>query len=133
MTTRAARLREAGRDIVSLSAGEPDFDTPEHIKDAARAALDRGETKYTPVDGTRRLKDAIARKFRRDNGLEYAPEQILVSSGAKQSCFNACLALLGPGDEAIVPAPYWVSYPELVRIADAEPVIVRAGPKQAFK
>jgi len=133
MTTRAARLREAGRDIVSLSAGEPDFDTPEHIKDAARAALDRGETKYTPVDGTRGLKDAIARKFRRDNGLEYAPEQILVSSGAKQSCFNACLALLGPGDEAIVPAPYWVSYPELVRIADAEPVIVRAGPKQAFK
>ena len=133
MTTRAARLREAGRDIISLSVGEPDFDTPEHIKDAARAALDRGETKYTPVDGTRRLKDAIAAKFRRENGLEYASEQILVSSGAKQSCFNACLALLGPGDEAIVPAPYWVSYPELVRIADAAPVILYAGAEQNFK
>jgi len=133
MTTRAARLREAGRDVISLSAGEPDFDTPEHVKAAARAAIDRGETKYTPVDGTRRLKDAVAAKFRRDNGLEYRPEQILVTSGAKQSCFNACLALLGPGDEAVVLAPYWVSYPELVRIADAVPVIVSAGAEQRFR
>ncbi|HEX6998772.1 MAG TPA: pyridoxal phosphate-dependent aminotransferase [Gammaproteobacteria bacterium] len=133
MTSRAARLREAGRDIISLSAGEPDFDTPEHIKVAAREALARGDTKYTPIDGTRQLKRAIVAKFARENGLEYAPEQVLVSNGAKQSCFNACLALLEAGDEAIVPAPYWVSYPELVRLADAEPVIVHTTAEQGFR
>jgi aspartate aminotransferase len=133
MTARAARLREQGRNIIALSAGEPDFDTPEHIKAAAIDAIRRGETKYTPIDGTRRLKDAIVRKLARDNELEYGLEQILVSTGAKQSCYNACLALLDRGDEAIIPAPYWVSYPEMVRLCDAEPVIVHAGAAQAFR
>ena len=126
ITALATRLREAGRDIIVLSVGEPDFATPEHIKAAARDAIARNDTKYTAVDGARALKEAIVAKLKRDNRLEYAPEQILVSSGAKQSCYNACLALLDPGDEAIIPAPYWVSYPDMVRLADAEPVIVQA-------
>ncbi len=133
ITARAERLREQGRDIIVLSVGEPDFPTPEHIKAAAVQALARNETKYTPVDGARLLKDAIVAKLARDNGLQYAPEQVLVSTGAKQSCYNACLALLGPGDEAIVPAPYWVSYPDMVRLADAEPVIVETTAAQRFK
>ena len=133
ITARAQRLREQGRDVVVLSVGEPDFPTPEHIKAAASAALARDDTKYTPVDGSRLLKEAIVAKLERDNGLRYAPEQVLVSTGAKQSCYNACLALLNPGDEAIVVAPYWVSYPDMVRLADAEPVIVETTAQQAFK
>jgi aspartate aminotransferase len=133
ITARAARLREEGRDIIALSVGEPDFATPEHIKDAARAALANDDTKYTAVDGSRALKAAIVEKLRRDNRLEYRPEQVLVSNGAKQACYNACLALLDPGDEAIVLAPYWVSYPDMVRLADAEPVIVHSTAAHGFK
>ena len=133
ITARAQRLREQGRDIIVLSVGEPDFPTPEHVKAAAVAALARNDTKYTPVDGSRLLKEAIVAKLERDNGLRYAPEQVLVSTGAKQSCYNACLALLDPGDEAIVVAPYWVSYPDMVRLADAEPVIVATSAARGFK
>jgi aspartate aminotransferase len=133
ITARAQRLREQGRDVIVLSVGEPDFPTPEHIKAAASQALVRNDTKYTPVDGARALKDAIVAKLKRDNGLGYSPEQVLVSTGAKQSCYNACLALLDPGDEAIVVAPYWVSYPDMVRLADAEPVVVATTAERGFK
>ena len=129
----AAELRAAGRDILSLGAGEPDFDTPEHIRAAAIAAIEAGQTRYTPIDGTAELKAAICAKFRRENELTFAPGEVLVTSGAKQALFNLCLALLGPGDEAIVPAPYWVSYPDMVRLAGAEPVFVEAGIEQDFK
>lgn len=129
----ASRLRAEGRDILSLGAGEPDFDTPQHIKDAAIAAIVRGETKYTPIDGTPELKAAIQRKFLRENDLEYEPAQILVSAGGKQSLFNLCLALLGPGDEAIIAAPYWVSYPDMVRVADATPVFIDTGIDAGFR
>jgi aspartate aminotransferase len=133
ITARAQRLREQGRDIIVLSVGEPDFPTPEHVKAAAAAAIARNDTKYTPVDGSRALKEAIVAKLERDNGLRYVPEQVLVSTGAKQSCYSACLALLDPGDEAIVVAPYWVSYPDMVRLADAEPVIVATSAERGFK
>ena len=133
MTALAAELRAQGRDIISLASGEPDFDTPEHIKAAGTAAIAAGQTKYTAVDGTPELKAAIIDKYQRDNGLKYAPEQILVSSGAKQTCFNVCAAVLNPGDEAIIPAPYWVSYPDMVKLADGEPVIVAADIKDGFK
>jgi aspartate aminotransferase len=133
ITARAGRLREAGRDIIVLSVGEPDFATPEHIKAAAREALARNDTKYTAVDGSRALKEAVVTKLARDNGLRYTPEQVLISSGAKQSCYNACLALLDPGDEAIVLAPYWVSYPDMVRLADANPVIVESSAARGFR
>jgi aspartate aminotransferase len=129
----AATLRAEGRDIISLGAGEPDFDTPQAIKNAAIKAISDGATKYTPVGGTAELKGAIQRKFSRDNSLVYDPSQILISSGAKQSVFNLCLALLGPGDEAIIPVPYWVSYPDMVRLADAEPVFIETGIDQEFK
>jgi aspartate aminotransferase len=129
----AAELREAGRDIISLGAGEPDFDTPDHIKEAAIAAIREGETKYTAIDGTSQLKAAIRGKFDRDNGLDYAPEQILVSCGAKHTLFNACMAVLSAGDEAIIPAPYWVSYPDMVRVADGIPVVVSTGIESGFK
>jgi aspartate aminotransferase len=129
----ATRLRAAGRDIISLGAGEPDFDTPAHIRDAAIEAINSGQTRYTPTDGTASLKAAIQRKFARENQLDYAPSQIVVTCGAKQALFNLCLALLGPGDEAIVPAPYWVSYPDMVRLAGAEPVFVEGGIDQDFK
>ncbi|TDJ12404.1 MAG: pyridoxal phosphate-dependent aminotransferase [Gammaproteobacteria bacterium] len=129
----AAELREAGRDVISLGAGEPDFDTPAHIKQAAIEAINAGETKYTAIDGTRQLKAAIRRKFERDNGLSYAPEQILVSCGAKHTLFNACMAILSHGDEAIIPAPYWVSYPDMVRIAEGTPVIIKTGIESDFK
>ena len=129
----ATELRAAGRDIVSLGAGEPDFDTPEHIRDAAIEAIRAGKTKYTPVDGTASLKAAIQRKFERDNQLTYDAAEILVSSGAKQSLFNLCIALLGPGDEAIIPSPYWVSYPDMVRLAGAEPVTIPSGIEHDFK
>ncbi len=129
----ATELRAAGRDIISLGAGEPDFDTPQHIKDAALQAIADGETKYTPVDGTATLKQAIQQKFATENQLQYDPSQILVSSGAKQCLFNLCMGLLSPGDEAIIPAPHWVSYPDMVRLAGAEPVIVAAGIDADFK
>jgi len=129
----AAELRAAGRDLISLGAGEPDFDTPQHIKDAAIAAINAGQTKYTPIDGTAELKAAITAKFARDNQLEYNASQVVVTSGAKQALFNLCLALLGPGDEAIVPAPYWVSYPDMVRLAGGEAVFVETGIEQDFK
>ncbi|MDX1516892.1 MAG: pyridoxal phosphate-dependent aminotransferase [Woeseiaceae bacterium] len=129
----AAELRAQGRDVIGLGAGEPDFDTPSFIKDAAVKAIAGGQTKYTPIDGSAELKAAIQRKFARENGLRYETADILVSSGAKQSLFNLCLGLLGPGDEAIVPAPYWVSYPDMVRLADATPVIVNAGLDADFK
>ena len=133
ITALATRLREAGRDIVVLSVGEPDFPTPEHVKAAARDALARNDTKYTAVDGARALKEAVVAKLKRDNGLDYRPEQVLISSGAKQSCYNACLALLDPGDEVIIPAPYWVSYPDMVELADATPVIVPSTAERGFK
>ncbi len=133
VTQRAAELRAAGKDIIGLGAGEPDFDTPEHIKQAAKDALDRGETKYTAVDGTPALKDAIIKKFEQDNGLHYKPDQILVSVGGKQSFFNLCLALLNPGDEVIILAPYWVSYPEIVGVAEGVPIILKAEIEQRYK
>lgn len=129
----AAELREAGRDVISLGAGEPDFDTPDHIKDAAIQAIRDGHTKYTAIDGTSQLKAAIQRKFERDNQLSYAPDQILVSVGAKHTLFNACMGILGPGDEAIIPAPYWVSYPDMVRVAEGQPVIIETGIEDGFK
>ena len=132
ITALALNMRAEGRDIISLSVGEPDFDTPEHIKEAAIAAIRAGRTKYTALDGTRELKQAIADKLERENGLSYTLDQILVSSGAKQSCFNLCLSLLGPGDEAVIPAPYWVSYPDMVRLAEAEPVIVHAAAERGY-
>jgi len=133
VTALAAELRAQGRDVIGLGAGEPDFDTPEHIKAAGIRAIENGQTKYTAVDGTAELKSAIINKFQRDNALEYAPDQVLVSSGAKQTCYNVCSAVLNPGDEAIIPAPYWVSYPEMVKLADGEPVIVSANIDDGFK
>jgi len=133
VSARAAELKAQGRDIISLGAGEPDFDTPEHIKEAAIRAIHAGQTKYTPVDGTPALKRAVVEKFRRENGLEYQLNQILVSCGGKQSFFNLCQALLNPGDEVIIPAPYWVSYPEIVAISGATPVTPYAGPEQHYK
>jgi aspartate aminotransferase len=129
----AAELREAGRDVISLGAGEPDFDTPDHIKAAAIEAIKDGQTKYTAIDGTSSLKAAIQGKFERDNNLVYRPEQILVSCGAKHTLFNACMAVLSAGDQAIIPAPYWVSYPDMVRVADGEPVIITTGIEDGFK
>ena len=128
----AVELRAAGRDIISLGAGEPDFDTPQAIKDAAIAAITAGATKYTPVSGTAELKTSIQRKLKRDNGLDYSSKQILVTSGAKQALYNLCLALLGDGDEAIILAPYWVSYPDMVKLSDATPVIIETGIEQDF-
>lgn len=133
VTARAAKLKAEGKDIIGLGAGEPDFDTPQHIKDAAIAAINKGFTKYTAVGGTPSLKAAIIAKFKRDNGLDYTAKQILVSCGGKQSFFNLALAVINPGDEVIVPAPYWVSYPDIVIIAEGKPVIVQAGIEQGFK
>lgn len=126
-------MRAAGKDIIGLGAGEPDFDTPEHIKQAAIKAINEGFTKYTAVDGTPSLKKAIIEKFKRDNGLEYSPKQILVSSGGKQSFYNLAQALINIGDEVIIPAPYWVSYPDMVLLAGGVPVIVNAPQSQGFK
>lgn len=133
ITARAAQMRAAGKDIIGLGAGEPDFDTPDFIKTAAIAALDKGLTKYTAVDGTASLKKAIMDKFKRDNGLDYSPKQILVSCGGKQSSFNLTQALLNKGDEVIIPAPFWVSYPDMVLLADGIPVIVETTQAQNFK
>lgn len=133
ITARAAQMRAAGRDIVGLGAGEPDFDTPEHIKAAAVEALAKGFTKYTAVDGIASLKKAIVDKFKKDNGLDYQPKQVLVSCGGKQSSYNLTQALLNPGDEVIIPAPFWVSYPDMVLLADGVPVIIETTQAQRFK
>ncbi|MCK5663827.1 MAG: aminotransferase class I/II-fold pyridoxal phosphate-dependent enzyme, partial [Thiotrichaceae bacterium] len=133
VTARAAEMRAAGHDIIGLGAGEPDFDTPQHIKDAAVSALNKGYTKYTPVDGIASLKQAIIDKFAHDNNLEYSMNQVLVSSGGKQSFYNLAQALLNPGDEVIIPAPYWVSYPDMVMLAGGKPVIISADIQQGFK
>ncbi|MBL3591602.1 MAG: pyridoxal phosphate-dependent aminotransferase [gamma proteobacterium endosymbiont of Lamellibrachia anaximandri] len=133
ITARAAEMRAAGKDVIGLGAGEPDFDTPEHIKQAAIEAINNGFTKYTAVDGTPGLKKAIIEKFRKDNGFEYKPEQILVSCGGKQSFYNLAQAILDPGDEVIIPAPYWVSYPDMAILAGGVPVLVQAGASQNFK
>ncbi len=133
ITAQAAELRAQGNDVISLGAGEPDFDTPDHIKSAAIEAIEAGFTKYTPVDGTTELKSAIIDKFRRDNGLAFAADQILVSCGAKHSFYNLCQAIINPGDEVIIPAPYWVSYPDMTLLADGVPVIVEASMEQRFK
>ena len=133
VTNRARELRAAGKDVIGLGAGEPDFDTPEHIKQAAIEAVQAGDTKYTAVDGTPALKQAILNKFAHENALEYQADQILVSAGAKHSLFNLFLALLNAGDEVVIPAPYWVSYPDMALLAEAKPVIVTAPLSQAFK
>jgi len=133
ITARAKELRAAGKDVIGLGAGEPDFDTPDHIKEAAIQAIRDGFTKYTAVDGTPELKRAVAAKFERENGLSFKPDQILVSCGGKQSFYNLAQAVLDPGDEVIIPAPYWVSYPDMVLLAGAVPVLVHAGAEQRFK
>jgi len=133
VTARAAQLKAEGKDIIGLGAGEPDFDTPQHIKDAAIGAINEGFTKYTAVGGTPSLKQAVINKLKNDNGFEYTAKQILVSCGGKQSFFNLALATINPGDEVIIPAPYWVSYPDIVIIAEGKPVIVQAGIEQGFK
>jgi aspartate aminotransferase len=133
VAARAAKLKAEGKDIIGLGNGEPDFDTPQHIKDAAIGAINKGFTKYTAVGGTPSLKQAIIAKFKRDNGLDYTAKQILVSCGGKQSFFNLVLATINPGDEVIITAPYWVSYPDIVIIAEGKPVIVQADIAQGFK
>lgn len=133
VSARAAALKAEGKDIIGLGTGEPDFDTPKHIKQAAIEAIDAGFTKYTPVDGTPDLKQAIIAKFERDNQLSYQPNQILVSTGAKQCIYNLMQALLNPGDEVVIPAPYWVSYPDMALLAEGKPVVVTAGIEQQFK
>src|SRR5216684_4962497 len=133
VTTKAAELKAAGRDVIGLGAGEPDFDTPLHIQEAAIAAMKRGETRYTAVDGTPLLKQAICAKFKRENGLDYKPNQITVGTGGKQVLYNALMATLGPGDEAIVPAPYWVSYYDIVALCEAKPVVVNCPQNNGFK
>jgi len=133
VTQKARELKAAGRDVIGLGAGEPDFDTPESIREAAKAAIDAGDTRYTDVDGTPALKAAIAAKFKRENGLDYASDQVTVGSGGKQVIFNALLATLDPGDEVVIPAPYWVSYPDIVNFAGGTPVFVPADAAQGFK
>ena len=133
VTARAAKLKAEGKDIIGLGAGEPDFDTPQHIKDAAIAAINKGLTKYTAVGGTPGLKNAIVAKFKRENNFDFDPKQILVSCGGKQSFFNLVLSVINPGDEVIIPAPYWVSYPDIVLIAEGKPVFIDTGIEQNFK
>ena len=133
VSTQAMKLKAQGKDIVSLGAGEPDFDTPEHIREAAIAAIHAGKTRYTQVDGTPELKEAIIHKLRLQNDLEFEPEQVIASNGAKQSLYNLMVAVLNHGDEVIVPAPYWVSYPDMVKLADAEPAILAATPENDYR
>jgi aspartate aminotransferase len=133
VTTKAAELKAAGRDVIGLGAGEPDFDTPQHIKDAAKAAIDAGRTRYTPVDGIPELKKAICAKFLRENGLTYTPAQVSVGTGGKQILYNALMATCNPGDEVIIPAPYWVSYPDMVLLAGGTPVAITCGIETNFK
>ncbi|MGL4414190.1 pyridoxal phosphate-dependent aminotransferase [Roseinatronobacter monicus] len=133
VTTKAAELKAEGRDVIGLGAGEPDFDTPQNIKDAAKAAIDAGKTKYTAVDGIPELKKAICAKFKRDNALEYTPAQVTIGTGGKQVLYNALMATLNAGDEVVIPAPYWVSYPDMVLLAGGEPVIAEATAETAYK
>jgi len=133
ITSKARALKAAGRDIISLSAGEPDFDTPAHIKQAAIRAIEAGDTKYTDTAGTPALRRAVAAKFKRDSGIDYAPEEVIVSTGGKQVIYNAMVATLNPGDEAIIPSPCWVSYPDIVSLAEGTPVIVPCGQNTGFK
>ncbi len=133
VTQKARELKAAGRDVIGLGAGEPDFDTPDNIKAAAVEAIRRGDTKYTNVDGTDALKQAICAKFKRENGLDYKPAQVTVGTGGKQVLFNALMATVNPGDEVIVPAPYWVSYPDIVQLAEGTPVFVRCSQNNQFK
>lgn len=133
VTARAARLKAEGRDIIGLGAGEPDFDTPQHIKDAAKQAIDSGFTKYTPVGGIPGLKQAIVAKFKRENGLDYGVNEVIVGVGGKQCIFNLALAVLEAGDEVIIPAPFWVSYADIALIAEATPVVLECGIEQGFK
>jgi len=133
VTARAGKLKAEGRDIIGLGAGEPDFDTPQHIKDAAKAAIDRGFTKYTPVAGIPGLKKAIVSKFKQQNGFDFTEQEVIVGVGGKQCIFNLALAVLNPGDEVIVPAPYWVSYADIAVVAGAKPVIIQCGIEQNFK
>lgn len=133
MTARVAALKAEGKDVIGLSAGEPDFDVPDHIKDAVIEALRQDKTRYTNVDGTPELKAAVAAKFRRDNGLDYAANEITVNVGGKQTLFNALVATVGAGDEVVIPSPYWVSYPDIVAFTGAKPVFVEAGATQQYK
>jgi aspartate aminotransferase len=133
ITAKAARYKSEGRDIIGLAAGEPDFDTPQHIKDAAKKAIDAGFTKYTPVSGIPGLKKAIVNKFKTENGFDYTVNEVIVGVGGKQTIFNLCLAVLNKGDEVIVPAPYWVSYADIAMVAEATPVIIDCGIEQGFK
>ena len=133
ISTKARALKAQGRDIISLSAGEPDFDTPQNVKDAAIRAIQAGDTKYTDVAGTKALRQAVADKFKRDSGLDYTPEEIIISTGGKQVIFNAMVATMNPGDEAIIPTPCWVSYPDIVALADGTPVFVPCGQNNGFK
>ncbi|MGS4944144.1 pyridoxal phosphate-dependent aminotransferase [Meridianimarinicoccus sp. RP-17] len=133
VTTKARELKAAGKDVIGLGAGEPDFDTPQNIKDAAIAAINAGKTKYTAVDGLPELKDAICAKFKRDNGLDYTPAQVTVGTGGKQVLYNALMATLNPGDEVVIPAPYWVSYPDMVLLAGGTPVVAEASSQTGYK
>jgi aspartate aminotransferase len=133
MTSKARELKAAGKDVIGLAAGEPDFDTPDTIKEAAIAAIRRGETKYTAVEGIPELRAAIAAKFKRENNLDYKPSQTFVSPGGKSILFNALIATLNPGDEVIVPAPYWVSYPDIVLLGGGKPVIVETALENGFR
>lgn len=133
ISARAAEMKALGGDVIGLAAGEPDFDTPQHIKDAATAGLSQGKTKYTAVEGTLALRKAIAKKFKRENSIDYNPDQIIVSAGAKHVIFNALLATLNPGDEVIIPAPFWVSYPDMVELAEGVPVPVRCSQENHLK
>ena len=133
MSMKARELISQGKDVISLSAGEPDFDTPNHIKEAAIKSINAGNTKYTPVDGMLGLKESIVRKFKNENNLEYKQNQILVSAGCKQSIYNLCQAVLDKGDEVLIPSPYWVSYPEIVKLSDATPVFIETNSENNFK
>jgi aspartate aminotransferase len=133
LTAKAKTLKDEGKDIVEFGAGQPDFDTPDYIKEAAKEALDRGMTKYTPVSGIPQLRKAICEKLKKDNGLDYQPNQIMVTNGAKHALYNAFQALLNPGDEVLIPTPYWNSYPEIVKMADGVPVFVESGESSGFK
>src|SRR5690349_14087791 len=133
ISRKAADMKRNGRDVISLAAGEPDFDTPLNVREAAIRAMAEGKTRYTNVDGIPELKAAVGRKFKRDNGISAAPEEVMVASGGKQIIFNALVATLNPGDEVIVPVPYWVSYPEIVRLCDATPVFAVADASTGFK
>ena len=133
VSNKARELKEAGRDVIGLGAGEPDFDTPDFVKEGAKKAIDEGQTKYTAVDGTPALKDALIAKFKRDNNLTYDRSQITVGTGGKQVLYNALMASVNPGDEVIIPAPYWVSYPDMVLLAEGEPVIVECAVEHQFK